>query len=108
MLENVFSSVALVDAPLSYRAIVAAPRYRTAYLAGAVRGALTAYDLPDLAAGLAPRKLLIAGARDGAGALANAEMVGADLAVARSAYAAPSQLSIGHEGERDALTAWVR
>src|SRR5690606_21286432 len=52
--------VALIDPLSSYRAIVMNRFYDSRFIPAAVAGALTAYDLPDLATSLAPRKLLIA------------------------------------------------
>lgn len=54
------SGVALIDPLSSYRALVTNRFYHSAFIPGAVAASLTAYDLPDLAASLAPRKLLIA------------------------------------------------
>lgn len=51
--------VALIDAVPSYAAMVLTRFYPSAFIHGAVAGALAAYDLPDLAAALAPRQLLI-------------------------------------------------
>jgi hypothetical protein len=103
--------VAVLDARLSYRSIVAAPRYKTDYIAGAVPGALTAYDLPDLAACLAPRPLLFVAPRNGLGALAEEADVNADLAVTRSAYAA-QKLTVVRDVDRAAagraLADWLR
>lgn len=53
--------VALLDPLTSYRSLVMARSYHSAFITGAVPAALTAYDLPDLAATMAPRKLLIGG-----------------------------------------------
>ena len=69
--------------------------YDPAFIPSAVAGALTAYDLPDLAASLAPRELVIVSPVDGSGQRATAEALDTDLSVVRSAYAA--------RGARDAL-----
>jgi cephalosporin-C deacetylase-like acetyl esterase len=114
-LEDVFGHVVVLDAPFSYRAIVAVPRYKPAYIAGAVPGALTAYDLPDLAACLAPRSLLFVAPRDGRGEPADAGAIERDSAVIQSAYAAKSAakgLVVVREADRAAagraLEAWLK
>jgi hypothetical protein len=72
--EPIISAVALVDSYSSYQTIIDTQIYDTSFINSTVPGALTAYDLPDLGASLAPRKLLIAGSTDGAG-----EQGGADF-----------------------------
>jgi len=56
--DNSIEKIALVGAPVSYSSIVMNRFYNWSFSC-AVAGALTAYDLPDLAACIAPRKLLI-------------------------------------------------
>lgn len=84
--------LALIDHLSSYFSLVSNRFYYSAYVNGAVPGALRAYDLPDLAATLAPRKLLIAGVTDGRKEPANAPD---DLAVIKAGYA--------HKHAEDAL-----
>lgn len=55
------SRVALLDPYSSYAEIVSNAYYKPAYVFSMVAGALQSYDLQDLAASLAPRKLLVAG-----------------------------------------------
>jgi len=74
--------VALADSLLSYRSVVMSRSYTTPPDA-LVPAALTAYDLPDLAAALAPRPLLLVNPTDAHGNPAAEE----DLAVIRTAYA---------------------
>lgn len=59
------SSVALLGPYISYHSLVSHQYYNLDFIEGAVPFALTAYDLPDLAASLAPRKLLISDTTDG-------------------------------------------
>jgi hypothetical protein len=54
------NGVALVDPLSSYRALAMNRSYQSGFVAAAVAASLTAYDLPDLAASIAPRRLLIA------------------------------------------------
>ena len=60
----VFSNVALVGSLLSYASLVENEDYPAELVHASVPGALSAYDLPDLAASLAPRPLLLAGSVD--------------------------------------------
>lgn len=62
-----FSSVILIEPFCSYRSIVMNRFYNHSYIPSSVPGALTGYDLPDLAASLAPARLIIAGIKDGSG-----------------------------------------
>lgn len=78
--------VALIDALLSYRSITLAPEYHSAFVMGAVAGSLPAYDLPSLAASLAPRKLLITDAHDGTGKRASDQEIEDAYAAARTTY----------------------
>lgn len=59
--------VALIEPLSSYRSVVMSRFYEPKLIHSFVPGALQAYDLPDLAASLAPRKLFIVGATDGTG-----------------------------------------
>ena len=78
--------VALVDPLLSYRTVVM-NRYYSVDFAQCVPNALTAYDLPDVAGGLAPRPLVLMNPRDQLGRLASEDDLDRDLAVVRAAYA---------------------
>jgi hypothetical protein len=51
-----------------------------------VAGAIGVYDLPDLAASLAPKKLLLAGVTDGNGNSNNTTDIEKDLGVIKAAY----------------------
>jgi dienelactone hydrolase len=65
--ETSLSGVALLRPLVGYRSVVATLQYKLDP-ADLVANVLTEYDLPDLAATLAPRPLLIIDPRDGAGA----------------------------------------
>ncbi len=62
-----FKSVTLVEPLASFSSIVMNRHYNHKYIPFAVPGALREYDLPDLAASLAPSRLIIAGMVDGNG-----------------------------------------
>jgi dienelactone hydrolase len=75
--------VALVAPLASYRSFVMNRFYYSPFIMGAVPAMLTAYDLPDLAAVLAPRNLLMIGATDGQGTTRD---IDADLSFVRKSY----------------------
>ena len=58
-LINGIERVSLINPIISYRAMVLNSRYHPKYIQSAVPGATGQYDLPDLASGLAPEKLLM-------------------------------------------------
>lgn len=84
-LDAEISGLVLVEAPLAYRAVVLNRHYRLD-VSAMVAGALTAYDLPDLMACLAPRRLALVAPRDEMLNKADAALVEQELALARAAY----------------------
>ena len=86
--------VALIEPLGSYRSLVMNRFYHSPFIAGAVPAALTAYDLPDLCASLAPRKLLMIHANNEMGETANPEEVTEDVSFIKNAYS--QQQSEGH------------
>ena len=85
--DSSIERVALIAPPVSYRSIVTTRFYQFNFFCS-VAGALKAYDLPDLAGCLAPRKLLMAEIKDGAKQPADKALLEKELAFPRSAYAA--------------------
>jgi hypothetical protein len=82
--DSVISQVTLVRPYASYQSFLDNRFYDTNLVHSLVPGALTAYDLVDLAATIAPRKLVIADLRD-----ANGEKVkelGKNFSVVMDAY----------------------
>jgi hypothetical protein len=75
--------VALIEPLASYRSLVMSRSYYSPFIIGAVPAMLTSYDLPDLAAALAPRKLLMIGPTDGQGTTHD---IDADLSFVRKSY----------------------
>ncbi len=65
------SGMILAEPYSSYSSIVMNRNYNTRFILSTVPEALTRYDLPDLAAAFAPRKLFIAGMTDGNGSSFN-------------------------------------
>jgi cephalosporin-C deacetylase-like acetyl esterase len=84
--DSSITRVALMEPYLSYRSIVDNRFYCPSYIHSAVPGALTAYDLPDLAGSLAPRKLTIIDVKDGAGNSIDTDNMNEDLSVIKMAY----------------------
>jgi cephalosporin-C deacetylase-like acetyl esterase len=83
---GMFNKLILAEPYVSWMSIVTSPRYNPFFLLSAVPGALQKYDLPDLAAALSPRKLVIAGAVDGMGSRKDTDGINRDLKVIRAAY----------------------
>lgn len=79
-------SVILQEPYSSYRSIVGTRFYNPSFIHSTVFGALEKYDLPDLAATLAPRRLLIFNPTDGNGSIENAEEINRDMELIRSRY----------------------
>jgi dienelactone hydrolase len=82
------SRIALIEPYSSYMSVVKSRFYQLGFMYGAVPGALKKYDLPDLAASLAPRKLCITGFTDGNGKRTDEGQITKDLNFIRSAYRA--------------------
>jgi dienelactone hydrolase len=108
-----FRMAALIEPPMSYRSLAMMSYYPPQYIPSAVPAALTAYDLPDLAACLAPRRLLLAGPRDGNGSPASADAIGQDTSEIVRAYASEPTASVvvrdtGKAALTKALAEWLR
>lgn len=78
------TGIALIGPYSSYRSIVMNKEYDPTFLHGTVPGSVGNYDLPDLAASLAPRKLLLFHSTDGRGTYT--EDLTEDLSVIKAAY----------------------
>jgi hypothetical protein len=102
--DQSITRIALIEPYSSYLSIVMNHYYNPSFIHNTVPGALKAYDLPDLAASLAPRKLLMAGVTDGNGKSTGIESINKDLGIIRTAYQsmnAGSQLDIVKGGNID-------
>lgn len=80
------SGVALFEPFSSYQSVVESRFYRSSFIPATVPGALTAYDLPDLAACIAPRKLLMAGIMDGTGVNLTTDAIDREYEVTKRAF----------------------
>jgi hypothetical protein len=87
--------------------------YNADFLHSTVAGSIGVYDLPDLAASLAPKDLLIAGATDANGNISNDAGIVNDFSVIKASYQrnAPNKLQIVNEGTvsqlADQLKKWM-
>lgn len=86
--------IALIEPYASYRFIVMNHFYNPRFIYGAVPGALEFYDLPDLAASLSPRKLLMVNITDGLGKATDTTSPGEDIEIINKAYNNNGQLNI--------------
>ena len=84
--DPAITRIALIEPYSSYQSIVMNRFYNPRFVYSTVPGALKAYDLPDLAASLAPRKLMMAGVTDGYGKNTDIESINKDLAIIKIAY----------------------
>jgi len=84
--DTAITRIALIEPYSSYRSIVVNRFYNSDFIYSTVPGALDAYDLPDLAASLSPRKLLMAGITDGSGNIIDPENDNIDLAIIKATY----------------------
>lgn len=114
--DDGISRIALVEPYSSYRSIVTNRFYEPDFVHGTVAGSLKAYDLPDLAASLAPRKLIMAGVTDGFGKTIDTALnIMEDLSFIKTAYKerkADGQLNIisrkSLEKPNDLFIEWIK
>lgn len=106
--------VCLIEPLSSYRSIVMNRFYDPHFIYSAVAGSLKAYDLPDLEASLAPRKLMMINVVNGEGKPLNDEDDNADILVVQKAYhdkKADNQLAIRHDEKGNLwnfLADWIK
>ena len=105
--------IALIEPLVSFESVVMNRFYNTDF-PDTVANALTAYDLPDLAAALAPRPLLVVGPQDQLGAPAGKDQVERELRVVRDIRALGRCGQVQHDtlgsipGPDEALGEWLR
>ncbi|HEY0770066.1 MAG TPA: prolyl oligopeptidase family serine peptidase, partial [Sphingobacteriaceae bacterium] len=108
--DNSISAVAIVQPYSSYRELALTKDYHPDFLHSSVAKAIGKYDLPDLAASLAPKKLLIMNVTDGAGNNSGTPGIKEDLLVIESAYRSNNSLAnlqiIPNAGATDLRTAF--
>ncbi len=113
--DTAISRVLLLGPYSSYRSVVMNRFYDPSFIYGAVSDALGAYDLPDLAASLAPRELMMVNVVDGQGKPISDGEGKADFSVIREAYnnrKASGRFNIIHEGSLekpyDLFAKWIQ
>lgn len=110
--NNEIKSIVLEEPYSSYRSIAGCRFYDPFYIHGTVPGALEEYDLPDLAASLAPRRLVLIDPADGNGSREDAVEINRDIDLIRAGYKhqkADSQLTVISSADNSAsLTTILR
>ncbi len=84
--NSAIQKIALIEPLTSFQSLVGTRQYYSPFIVGAVAGGLKEYDLPALAASLAPRELLIINPLDGSGEKADSEKNAEGLALLQSSY----------------------
>jgi cephalosporin-C deacetylase-like acetyl esterase len=84
--NGLFKGLAVIEPYSSYLSVVNSRFYEPSFLRSFVAGSLQAYDLPDLAALIAPVRLLIAGMTDGAGGPIDPTIPNNELKLIQTAY----------------------
>jgi pimeloyl-ACP methyl ester carboxylesterase len=110
--EPSIKRIALFEPYSSYGSIVMNRMYNPRFIQGSVPGALTKYDLPDLAGALAPRRLLLVNVVDAAVESTMKAETDKDLSVVEKAYNfrnAPNSLLIRSGDNNDEfLNEWLK
>jgi len=113
--DPIITSIALIEPYSSYHNLVMNRFYKTGFIHSTVPGSLMAYDLPDLSASLAPRKLMIAGITDCMGNIVMPDSIQEDIDIITAAYKyrnAADQLQIipaKAEGRKDyPVMDWIK
>jgi len=84
--ENSFSKIVLIEPLVSFRSLVMNEFYIADYMLPIIPGALTAYDLPDLAATFVPNKLLMINVKNQLGNLASSKVLDKDISTIQLSY----------------------
>jgi len=109
--SKIIDGVILCQPYSSFESIAKNRFYKSRFIRNTVPGALTAYDLPDLAVSLAPRRLLIAGPTDGAGKKADQLQINKDMNLIKAGYSfykASEDLNIISDYTPDDLLKWLK
>jgi dienelactone hydrolase len=84
--NNSINSISLIGSLISYKSLVFNNIYNSGFARDAVAGALTAYDLPDLMACVAPRKLALVDMKDHMKQTAGTDLIDEELGFPKSVY----------------------
>lgn len=109
--DSSIKRVALLQPYASYRSFVENKYYQPSFLYGTVAGAIGNYDLPDLAASLAPRPLLIVNPTDANGSQEDRGIT-VDFYLIKKGYDNMRSLQISQNASKDEiwqlLSNWLR
>jgi len=109
--SKIINGVILCQPYSSFESIVKNRFYKSRFIRNTVPGALTAYDLPDLAVSLAPRRLLITGTTDGAGEKADQSQINKDMNIIKDGYSfykSSEELNIVSDYNTDDILKWLK
>jgi hypothetical protein len=84
--DTSLTRIALINPLISYRSIVDHRLYDPSFIQSTVAAALTSYDLPDLAASLAPKHLMMVNILDGSGKSADPTILQDEISFIKTAY----------------------
>jgi dienelactone hydrolase len=93
-IDQVIARVILVKPYSSYSSIVKSRFYNPLFVHSLVPGALTKYDLPDLAVAIAPRQMIMAGITDSNGKYEDTVTIEEDISVIKNGFR-----NLGAEGQ---------
>lgn len=86
VLSDEISAMVLMEPYSSYRSIAGTRLYNPVFIMSSVASSVPEYDLPELEAAFAPKKLVIAGATDGEGGLSDSAAISEAMAIIRQSY----------------------
>ncbi|MEK6478282.1 acetylxylan esterase [Catalinimonas sp. 4WD22] len=103
--EPAIDRIALVEPLLSYASLVEHENYDPEWVPGSVAGALNGYDLVDLAATIAPRKLLIVNPQNHISEAVQPEVFEEEWSFVRDFYPNPSGFTVIYPEAQEGLSA---
>lgn len=110
--DPIISRVALIEPLVSYQSLVSNRFYSPKLIHSSVPAALTAYDLPLLAASLVPRKLLLVNVLDAAGNPVDLKQGNQDISIFTRSYENSNTENalqvITKKGAKDYYKEWLR
>lgn len=86
VLSDAISSLVLIEPYSSFRSVAATRLYNPVFIMSSVAMAIPEYDLPDLEAAFAPKKLVIAGTTDGDGDQSDSAAIQSSLQTVMRSY----------------------
>lgn len=102
--EPAFDRIALVEPLLSYASLVEHENYEPEWVPGSVAGALNEYDLADLAATIAPRKMLIVNPQNHMSEAVQPDIFEKEWSFVRDFYPNPSDFTLVYPEAQEGLS----